>query len=333
MSFRLASRRLLPSGSQFSLSSTTVTSSLPVTTGTALQKRNKWSLFNGWGSKSDKRESTGGLDLDDPKQRQKFLDRNMNAKTENNIFQDEIETATAAEEKAAQSGAQGSAPREQKTRENTAMVVDPDPLGRMRWQRRKIIQMVRNNGRLTREQKLMRTERQLLHKSPLIATSVKKLMMLSRQISGKSVDDAITQMTWSKKKMAAEVKYYLEEARDLAIAQRGMGLGQVNGELYDSPKKIQTREGKWVEVTDPSRMYIAQSWVGRGQWRGRSLDYKGRGRTGIIHHPATSLTVLLKEERTRVREHEEREAKKASKGPWIHLPNRRVHGQRPYYSW
>ncbi|EGX96111.1 mitochondrial large ribosomal subunit [Cordyceps militaris CM01] len=315
MSLRLASRRLLSPG-------------------TIVQKRRKWNLFKNWGKKSEKDDALAGLDLDDPKTRQQFLDRNMNGKIENNIFQDEIETAVAKDaNKAKESARKRPENVEQKTRENMAMVVDPDPLGRMRWQRRKVMQMVRKNGRMTKEQKIRTTERQLLHKSPFMATSVKKLMMLSRQISGKSVDDAITQMTWSKKKMSAEIRYYLEEARDLAIAQRGMGLGKVNGELYDNPQKIQTTEGKWVEVVDPSRMYIAQSWVGRGKWRGKSIDPKGRGRMGLIQHPATSLTILLKEDRTRVREHEEREAKKAAKGPWIHLPNRSVHGQRPYYSW
>lgn len=254
-----------------------------------MQRRHKWNLFKGWGSKSNE---LAGLDLDDPKKRQQFLDRNMNGKIENNIFQDEIETSTAAEQREAQAGPMSHNNAEQKTRENMAMVVDPDPLGRMRWQRRKVIQMVRKNGRLTKDQKISRTERQLLHKSPLIATSVKKLMMLSRQIAGKPVDDAITQMTWSKKKMAAEVKYYLEEARDLAIAQRGMGLGKVKGELYDSPKKIQTVEGKWLDIVDPSRMYVAQCWVGRGKWRGKSLDYKGRGRSGVIQHPATCMCDL-----------------------------------------
>jgi hypothetical protein len=43
--------------------------------------------------------------------------------------------------------------------------------------------------------------------------------------------------------------------------------------------------------------------------------------------------VLLKEERTRIREYEEREAKQVNKGPWVHLPDRSIHGQRPYYSW
>lgn len=132
------------------------------------------------------------------------------------------------------------------------------------------------------------TERQHLHQSSFLPTSVKKLVMLSRQIAGKTVDDAISQMKWSKKKMAAEVRYYLEEARDLAIAQRGMGLGQVNGETFAQPRKIRTKDGKWIEITDPSRMYIAQSWVGRGPWRGKEIDYKGRGRMGVIQHPSTS---------------------------------------------
>ncbi|KAI8240701.1 mitochondrial large ribosomal subunit, partial [Colletotrichum sp. SAR 10_98] len=63
----------------------------------------------------------------------------MNGKIENNIFQDEIETAAASDAKDDTRVSAQSA--EQKTRENTAMVVDPDPLGRMRWQRRKVIQM------------------------------------------------------------------------------------------------------------------------------------------------------------------------------------------------
>lgn len=132
------------------------------------------------------------------------------------------------------------------------------------------------------------TERELLHKSEFLPTSVKKLVMLARQIAGKPIDEAITQMEWSKKKMAAEMKYYLEEARDLAVAQRGMGLGRAKGELLDKPRKIRTKDGKWLEIDDPTRMYIAQSWVGRGAWLGKELDYKGRGRHGIIKHPSTS---------------------------------------------
>ncbi|KAG6000173.1 hypothetical protein E4U21_005753 [Claviceps maximensis] len=334
MSLRLAGRRLALSV----LSSTS-----------SSQRRSKWSvnLFKGWGKPTAKESAASAArsqdpqsaSLDDPKKRAAFLERNMHGSVSDNIFQDEIEAAKPKPTAAAIAGAQDasslppSQTPEQKTRENMAMVTDPDPRSRIRWQRKKIIQMVRRNGSLTKQERIKMTERQLLHKSHFMPTSVKKLVMLSRQIAGKNVDDAITQMAWSKKKMAAEIKYYLEEARDLAIAQRGMGLGKVNGEVFSKAKKIQTKDGSWMEISDPTRMYIAQSWVGRGPLRGKALDYKGRGRMGIITHPSTSFTVLLKEEKTRIREYEEQQAKKAARGPWVHLPNRPVYGQRPYYSW
>ncbi|KAG5989261.1 hypothetical protein E4U43_004533 [Claviceps pusilla] len=351
MSLRLASRRLALSGSSTRSSPLTTTLlPLPPTPCPLSQRRSKWSvnLFKGWGTKTGSKEGAASAarssqdplsaSLDDPKKRAAFLERNMHGTVSDNIFQDEIEAARpdadadADADAAAESSASASRP-EQKTRENMAMVTDPDPRSRTRWLRKKVIQMVRRNGPPTKQERIRMTERQLLHKSHFMPTSVKKLVMLSRQIAGKNLDDAITQMTWSKKKMAAEVKYYLEEARDLAIAQRGMGLGKVNGEVLAKPKKIQTKDGSWMEVSDPTRMYIAQSWVGRGPWRGKELDYKGRGRMGVIQHPSTSFTVLLKEEKTRIREYEEQEAKKAARSPWVHLPNRPVYGQRPYYSW
>ncbi|UNI15631.1 39S ribosomal protein L22, mitochondrial [Purpureocillium takamizusanense] len=344
MSVRLAARRLALSGSSSPSPSSSLLSSpscaalLLASPPTSSQRRHKWSvdIFRGW-SKSGSKDGDGGLnalkyELEDPKKRQQFLERNMHGTVEDNIFQDEIEAAPRAGA-AAQEERSAAAQAEQKTRETMAMVTDPDPRARMRWHRKKVIQMIRTNGHVTERERLARTERQLLHQSSFLPTSVKKLVMLSRQIAGKPVDDAIAQMQWSKKKMAAEIKYYLEEARDLAVAQRGMGLGKANGEVLDKPRKIQTKEGKWIDIADPTRMYIAQSWVGRGPWRGKSIDYKGRGRMGVIQHPSTSFTVLLKEEKTRIREHEERVAKKKAKGPWVHHPNRSIHGQRPYYTW
>lgn len=224
--------------------------------------------------------------LDDPKNRESFLEKSMYSSVEDNIFQDEIESPQARADEAAP--APGAGEVEAKTKENMAMITDPDPRSRLRWQRRKVIQMVRHGGRMTKTDRIKTTERELLHKSEFMPTSVKKLVMLARQIQGKTVDDAILQMQWSKKKFSAEVRYYLEEARDLAVAERGMGLGKVNGEVLDKAQKILTKEGKWVEVTDPTRMYVAQSWVGRGPWRGKKIDYKGRGRMGIIRHPSTS---------------------------------------------
>ncbi|KAH6899629.1 ribosomal protein L22/L17 [Thelonectria olida] len=332
MSLRLAARRLALSARAPNPLPTSQSPVLSATLGPSTQRRHKWSIFKGWGQ--GRGTPTGAADpataqLDDPKNREQFLERSMYSGVEDNIFQDEIEAAP----KGGATPASGEGEPEQKTKETMAMVVDPDPRSRICWQRKKVIQMVRRNGRMTKEERIKMSERELLHKSEFMPTSTKKLVMLARQIHGKTVDEAITQMQWSKKKFSAEVRYYLEEARDLAVAQRGMGLGGVNGETFTKPRKIQTKEGKWIEVTDPTRMYIAQSWVGRGPWRGKSIDYKGRGRMGIMKHPSTSLTILLKEEKTRIREHEDREAKKAKNGPWVHLPNRPVYGQRPYYSW
>ncbi|KAF4976896.1 hypothetical protein FZEAL_6498 [Fusarium zealandicum] len=335
MSLRIAARRLAVSARTSNPVPSSPASLWSAGVGPSVQRRHKWSvnIFKGWGKPRNK-ETSASQDpvtsqLDDPKNREQFLEKSMYSGVEDNIFQDEIETPAKAQTDAAP----GATEIEHKTKDNMAMVVDPDPRSRVRWQRKKVIQMVRRGGRLTKEERIKMTERQLLHKTEFMATSVKKLVMLARQIAGKPVDDAILQMKWSKKKFAAEVRYYLEEARDLAVAQRGMGLGEVNGEVFKAPRKIQTLDGKWLEVTDPTRMYIAQSWVGRGPWRGKKIDYKGRGRMGIIRHPSTSLTVLLKEEKSRIREYEERVAKKDKKGPWVHLPNRPVYGQRPYYSW
>lgn len=262
--------------------------------GPSIQRRHKWAanIFKGWRKSGNKESSSPTSDpatsqLDDPKNREAFLERAMHGGVDDSIFRDEIEASQ--KEAAAEETVAGAAEAEPKTRESMAMVVDPDPRSRIRWQRKKVIQMVQRNGRLTREERIKISERELLHKSEFMPTSVKKLVMLARQISGKTVDDAITQMQWSKKKFAAEVKYYLEEARDLAVAQRGMGLGKVNGETLTKPVKIQDGEGKWLEITDPTRMYIAQSWVGRGPWRGKRIDYKGRGRMGIIKHPSTCM--------------------------------------------
>lgn len=43
--------------------------------------------------------------------------------------------------------------------------------------------------------------------------------------------------------------------------------------------------------------------------------------------------MILKEEKTRIREHKERQEKKHRQGPWVHLPDRPITAQRQYYSW
>ncbi|KAJ4396349.1 39S ribosomal protein L22, mitochondrial [Gnomoniopsis smithogilvyi] len=219
--------------------------------------------------------------------------------------------------------------------------VDPDPKSRRRWERKMVIRNVTRalavKGKETREERIKRTERELLSRSSWLATSTKKLVHLARQVSGKSLEDARIQMKFSKKKFAKEVLYELDLARDKAVVERGMGLGKINGEFVPGetePKKIRdVRHGKWVEIDDPTRLYVHEAWVNRGPWRGKKPSYRARGRTDLIHMPQASISIRLKEEKSRLREAEEREAKEAKRGPWIQLPNRPVTAQRPFYSW
>jgi ribosomal protein L22 len=173
-----------------------------------------------------------------------------------------------------------------KMKEHMERALDPDPRWRVRYQKKKIMQIVRSNGKLSRQELLKQSEKELTSNSEILPTSTKKLVHLSHQIVGKTVDEAITQMRYSKKKMAREVKYQLEEARDMAIASRGMGLGAKSDEIL-AKRKIQTKDGKTVEVQDPTRLYIDQSWVTKGPDRGARTQYHARGRMSIMWRPTT----------------------------------------------
>lgn len=228
--------------------------------------------------------------------------------------------------------------------ENMQYVLDPRPKARQRWERKKVIQAVRKGGRITQEQLIKRTEREHLAKSINLKTSVKKLGMLARQIAGKTLDDAIVQMLFSKKKAAIAVKNHLQAARDEAVVVRGMGLGAVVPEddrdqepkPNPEPLDIQLKDGKRYTVTEPSKIYVDQAWVGRGPY-GKLADYRARGKVNLMRTPFTSLSVVLKEETTRVREWREREEKRRRKRLqqlWVQLPDRPVQGPRgQYYSW
>jgi ribosomal protein L22 len=289
------------------------------------------------------------------------------------IFEDDRraqQQATAAAEAAAEKDSGGDAAASTtttggKTRDRTNMqrVLDPDPNARERWERKKIIQSITKGGRLSKPEFLMQTEREHMAKSEMMKTSTKKLGMLARQIQGKTLDEAIVQMRFSKKLVAQTVKAHLEAARDEAVVMRGMGLGQVavkaeaspdaenlNAASSDvsgsqpaklvvspsSPLDIQLKDGKRHTVTDTSNIFIEQAWVGRGTY-GKLPDYRARGRTYIMHTPWTSLSIVLKEEVTRVRQWQEREDKRLKQRKekvWVPLPDRPVQGIRgQYYSW
>jgi len=149
-----------------------------------------------------------------------------------------------------------------------------------------VIRQVRRRGRLTKAQQLKRTERESLSKSEMIKTSVKKLGALARQIAGKPIEEAIIQMRFSPKKAAREVKKHLEQARDKAIVERGMGLGEAEG-TKGTPTEIQLKDGKRKRITDQTGIYVDQAWVGRGSF-GIGYDYRARGRLNYLRLPHTS---------------------------------------------
>lgn len=228
-------------------------------------------------------------------------------------------------------------PRSQPTPSGSfaSVVLDPHPRARERWQRKMTIRQVQRGHRLTRTQFIKRTERESLSKSENIKTSIKKLGPLARQIAGKTVDDAITQMRFSNKKAAKSVLAHLESARDEAVLSRGMGIGSVETDDDFVKRDIRTKDGKRHKVMDMNQMYIAQAWVGRGPF-GKSYDFRARGRTNVMRPPWTHLSLQLKEEATRVREFDEREAKRQRQRlqkTWVPLPDRPLIGQRQWYSW
>lgn len=170
-----------------------------------------------------------------------------------------------------------------------AAALDPDPESRKRWERKMVIREIHKRGRLTRKQLLKKQEREVLSKSHNFKTSVKKLVPLAKQITGKTVDEAIIQMRFSKKKAAKDVKEHLEHARNEAIVKRGMGLGAVKGKKGEKfhPIRIQTKDGKRVKVEDPTTIYVEQAWVGRGDHT-FSPDYRARGQINMMKNPTTS---------------------------------------------
>jgi ribosomal protein L22 len=170
--------------------------------------------------------------------------------------------------------------------ESMAAALDPDPEGRKRWERKMVIREIHKRGRWTRTQLLKKQERELVSKSHDFKTSVKKLVPLAKQIAGKTVEEAIIQMRFSKKKAAKDVKEHLEHARNEAIVRRGMGLGQVNGKEF-KPVKIQTKDGKRIKVEDPTTLYVDQAWCGRGLF-GRTPEYRARGKINIMKNRTTS---------------------------------------------
>ena len=160
-----------------------------------------------------------------------------------------------------------------------------------------------------------------MYKSQNFPTSVKKMTRLMHQIQGKTVEEALIQMRFSKKRIARDIVKGLQLARDEAIAARGMGLGagvdaaQVKKEakliakglmdpserstiyLADGTRRrevkgekgtvIELKNGSKKTVADPTEMYIDQAWATKGP-ESKSVEFRARGRTNLLHHRTSS---------------------------------------------
>ncbi|ETN41560.1 uncharacterized protein HMPREF1541_03496 [Cyphellophora europaea CBS 101466] len=214
-----------------------------------------------------------------------------------------------------------------------AQGLNPRPNARARWQRKMIIRHVRRGGRLTKEMRIARTERNHTSRSHFFKTSMKKLMPLARQIAGKSIDEAILQMRFSKKKVAQEVREHLIQARNEAIVMKGMGQNSRADPNKTLPISPTLKKGEAASETD---IYVAQSWINRGPY-GKQPEFRARGRINMLRPPHTGISVMLKEERTRTREKAEKEVRaikrRLGKGMWTQLPDRPVTNQSQYVLW
>ncbi|KAK6332548.1 54S ribosomal protein L22, mitochondrial [Orbilia blumenaviensis] len=167
------------------------------------------------------------------------------------------------------------------------------------------IRQIKRRGRLTPTLKKMQTEKEHICHSHKFKTSLKKLGPLARQIAGKPLEHALVQMRYSPKKAAKEVLKHLVQAKNEAILTKNF---------------------------DPEQTYISQAWVGRGTPDKAPLT-RARGRIHIIEKPYTSISVILKENKTLERLAKEKEDKRLRQKVWVPLANRPIYGQHQYYQW
>ncbi|KAF2686066.1 hypothetical protein K458DRAFT_387078 [Lentithecium fluviatile CBS 122367] len=296
-----------------------------------------------------------------------------------------------------------------------ALRLDPAPRARRRFERKMVIRDVSRQQRITKAIKIARTERQLLFRSQDLPISTKKLTRLMHLIAGKTIEEAMVQLRFSKKRIARDVLKGLQVARDEAIAKRGMGLGPASTPLTRHKQKqelkklvhdaaieaaakaeqaglneeeklwavkdaknrakvehiekaqdedpymadgsnvrpwtkggqlVELRDGTKKRVHDPTEMYIDQAWVGKGD-ESKSPEFRARGRINMLTHRSASklfsliiiiiisdrFSVLLKEEKTRLRISEEIQKKRDNRKLWLPLVDRPVTSQRQYCLW
>lgn len=110
-------------------------------------------------------------------------------------------------------------------------------------------------------------DNEAMAKSKMLRTSPQKLNLVAQLIRGKSVDKALTDLTFSKKRIAADVKKCLQSA--IANAENNHGL-------------------------DVDELVVAEAFVGKNLTLKRGRP-RARGRFGKIMKPFAELTILVRQ--------------------------------------
>jgi len=120
-------------------------------------------------------------------------------------------------------------------------------------------------GKMSAERRLGDDEAQAV--STMIRTSPRKLNLVAATIRGKAVDQALAELTFSKRRIAGEVKKVLQSA--IANAENNHQL-------------------------DVDALVVKEAYVGKAmvmkRWHARA-----RGRVGKIMKPWSNLTIVVRE--------------------------------------
>ncbi len=110
-------------------------------------------------------------------------------------------------------------------------------------------------------------DNEAMAKTRLLRTSPQKLNLLATMIRGKKVEKALSDLTFSKRRISADVKKCLQSA--IANAENNHNL-------------------------DVDELIVAEAWVGKGlvMKRGRP---RARGRFGRIHKPFAEITIKVRQ--------------------------------------
>ena len=110
-------------------------------------------------------------------------------------------------------------------------------------------------------------DNEAMAKTRMLRTSPQKLNLVAAMIRGKKVEKALTDLTFSKKRIAADVKKCLQSA--IANAENNHNL-------------------------DVDELIVAEAWVGKTltMQRGRP---RARGRFGRIIKPFSDLTIKVRQ--------------------------------------